>query len=313
MKKLVLLFALVAFAATGAFAQTVNPADVCPGNNAPAVTSGAFTINVVGTATGAPLAFASSGTNDEGVCGLVTVEYHGGVEVSCNGASNGSITVNITGGNFPYRYTLYSSSTSATGGFTQHAQAVVNTTSNTFTGLPGDTWYYVTVEQTNGTAGNYGCLIATNMPAQACNAQAIYLDQPEKVTATYCQVPDYCQDNTASVTLNIQGGVQFYTVTWNAGTSSTTSLLAQPGAAAYSTTPFGGAASGITGQASPASTVGAAGQAPTAGITASDNGASGQDHDAYDNAQTVTITGLTGNYPYTFTITDANGCVVENP
>lgn len=317
MKKLVLLLSLAVFAATGAFAQTLNPTDVCPGNNQPSITSGSFTINIVGTGTGQPLAFATSGTNDEGVCGLVTVEYNGGVEISCNGASNGQITVNITGGNAPYRYTLHYSSSSTTGfiDYPTNGQVVSSSISHTFTGLPGDTYYFVTVEQTNGTAGNFGCLISTLEPTQACNAQAIYLDQPEKVTATYCQVPDYCQANTASVTLNIQGGVQFYTVTWSAG--STTLVppppSAQPGAAAYPSTLFGGSLSSVTGQASPAANVGVQGPLVPSPVTA-DNGAPGQqDHDAYDNTQTVTITGLTGNYPYNFTITDANGCAVQNP
>ncbi len=303
MKKLVLLLSVMAFCSTSTFAQTLAPADACPSSNAPTISGGGFTINVVGTATGFPLAIDATMTaSDEAICGLKVKEYIGGVEVGCNGASNGEITAYVTGGNAPYRYTLYMSTTSATAGFAQSSQVTVNTTNNVFSGLAGDAWYYVTIEQTNGTAGNFGCLITT-MGTGTCQG-AVFLDQPEKVTATYCLAPDYCQDGSAAVTINVSGGVQYYNVTWSSGTAL-----------------IGGIGAATAGTASPDQDGTAAGAQLGTNHTSTQNPTGSTYPDVVEGntddgnttqtvPQSVTISGLTGNYPYTFNITDANGCAV---
>lgn len=304
MKKLILLVVVTVFCTTDVFSQTLAPADACPGSNTPTINSGSFTINITGTATGYPLAIDATMTaNDEAVCGLKVKEYIGGVEVSCNGSSNGEITAYVTGGNYPYRYTLYLSTTSATSGFAQASQVIVNTTNHVFNGLAGDAWYYVTIEQTNGTTGNFGCLVTT-MGTGTCQG-AVYLDQPEVVTATYCQAPDYCQNGSAAVTINISGGVQYYNVTWSSGTALITGIGAASAGAAD--VDLDGTASGAQLGTNHASTQNPSGNTyPDVVEGNSDDGNTTQ-----TVPQTVTISGLTGNYPYTFNISDANGCVVQ--
>ena len=134
-----------------------------------------------------------------------------------------------------------------------------------------------------------------------------FLDKPEKVTATYCQAPDYCQDGSAAVTINVSGGVQYYNVTWSSGTALISGIgAATPGTASVD---LDGSATGAqlgTNHASTQNPVGSTYNDVVEGTT--DDGNTIQ-----TVPQSVTISGLTGNYPYIFNITDANGCAVQAP
>lgn len=314
MKKLVLLLSLAVFAATGVFAQTTAPSDACnvnPNNAVPTPSpAGSFTISIAGPASGQPLAFASAANNDEGICGLTVKEYIGGVEVSCYGKTDGEITVNITGGYAPYRYKIFKLDSAATGYINLSGlDAITSNLSHTFSGLGGDASYYVTVESTSdGSSTNFSCLIST-LPATPGTCQgAVYLDAPNKIVANYCQKPDYCQANAAEVTLNIAGGVQYYTVAWTATTAMPVTGT--------------GPSSAAPGTASPDADTGTLGAQlgtdhttsmnPTSGsLTNVVEGNSDDGNTTQTAPQQVTISGLTGNYNYQFTITDANGCVVQ--
>ncbi|MCR4029588.1 MULTISPECIES: MBG domain-containing protein [Flavobacterium] len=116
--------------------------------------------------------------------------------VSCNGGSNGSATVSVTGGTGAYTY-LWSPS----GG-----------TASTASGL---------------SAGNY---IVTIKDANLCQTTAsVLIDQPDLLTATIAKTDVTCHNtNNGTATVTANGGTGTYTYSWapSGGTASTASGLA---------------------------------------------------------------------------------------
>jgi len=82
-------------------------------------------------------------------CGLMTVDADS-VDVSCNGGTNGSLTVTVTGGLAPYEYSLDNFATSQPG--------------NVFTGLPAGS-YLVYVKDANNCTAQLTAPITVDQPA----------------------------------------------------------------------------------------------------------------------------------------------------
>lgn len=117
------------------------------------------------------------------------------VNVTCNGACDGSASVVAAGGTGTYTYTWLPS-----GG----ANA-------TATGL---------------CAGTYTCVI--NSPVGCANAQVLTITQPPAITATQSQTNATCNGGcNGSATVNAAGGTPGYTYAWlpSGGTSATASSL----------------------------------------------------------------------------------------
>ncbi|OWY24726.1 hypothetical protein C7N43_27490 [Sphingobacteriales bacterium UPWRP_1] len=322
---------MVAFIATNdAFAQYTPPADACPVGTPPgsptndvhdvtgfsAGPPSSFTITIGGSQAGIPLAFDNDNPantqNDEAVVGLDVKEYHGGVEVSCNGFNDGEIRVYIEGGSALFDYYLFfNASTSASlpadlnaakndsllasQSSVSQATASLVYDDHTFTGLAAGYYSVLVVDQ-------FGCAIYS---------APVHLEQPQPLRASYCQNPDQCQDGTGSVTLQIAGGVQFYTVTWAPGSWNNTNPqvgTSTAGSSSYTTT----SNAAVTGDLTPSNNIGEESAAPDgSAIVAGDNGTPEPDT-LNDGAEQITIDGLSGNYNYTFTITDKNNCPVED-
>ena len=102
--------------------------------------------------------------------------------VSCNGGSDGTITVTVTSGEGPYEYSLFDGVTTSP-----------FTTNNTFTGLVAGTAYVVTVR--NGR----GCL----QPSPS-----IPITQPTLLAATAAAALNTTCSNTTVITVTASGGTQ---------------------------------------------------------------------------------------------------------
>jgi gliding motility-associated-like protein len=102
--------------------------------------------------------------------------------VSCNGGSDGTATVSVSGGTTPYTYSW----------------APAGGNNATATGL---------------SAGNYTCTITDS---NGCSLQeAFTITQPPPLTATTSQVNILCNGNTTgSATVNVSGGTPGYTYAW---------------------------------------------------------------------------------------------------
>ena len=118
--------------------------------------------------------------------------------VSCNGGSDGTITVNVTGGEGPYRYSL-------DGGVTEY-------TTNTFTGLTAGTAYVVTVRNARNcildsapiSITEPGVLAATADVTTDFGCNAGNVPQPAVVTVM-------ASSGTAPYSYNFDGGSTYYT------------------------------------------------------------------------------------------------------
>jgi hypothetical protein len=108
--------------------------------------------------------------------------------VSCNGATDGSVTVNVSGGTAPYSVTV--------NGVTHTGV----TSSTTFTGLATGT-YPASITDANGCAGS---------------ATGVIVGSPAAITASETATPVSCNGGTdGSVTVNVSGGTAPYSVTVN--------------------------------------------------------------------------------------------------
>ncbi len=129
------------------------------------------------------------------------------MNVLCNGASTGSITINPTaGGVGPYQYSL---NAGPFGG------------SNVFSGLPAGT-YTVTIRDANLCTVTISNIIVT---------------QPAPITGTPAVVNAACGANTGSITINgTAGGVGPYQYSLNAGPFQGSNVFSALGAGTYSVT-----------------------------------------------------------------------------
>jgi hypothetical protein len=109
--------------------------------------------------------------------------------VSCNGGTDGTVTVNVSGGTAPYSVTV--------NGVTHTGV----TSSTTFTGLA---------------AGNYP---ATITDAHGCtgSAAAATVNQPTPVTTSSSKVDPLCSGGTGSMTVNFSGGTPGYQCSLDGG------------------------------------------------------------------------------------------------
>jgi hypothetical protein len=137
----------------------------------------------------------------------VTSNYNG-YSVGCNGGTNGSATVNATGGTPGYLYNW----------------SYNNVTTQNLTGIGAGT-YFVTVTDLNG-----------------CTAtSSVTLTQPSVITATATVATNYngygvsCYDETdGSIILNVSGGLSPYFFSWS--NNANTQNLVNVGAGTYTVT-----------------------------------------------------------------------------
>lgn len=121
--------------------------------------------------------------------------------VSCNGGSDGTITVNVTSGEGPYEYSLFDGVT-----------ATAFTTNNTFTGLPAGTTYVVTVRNAKQctlasspiTIAEPSALSATSVLTTPLSCGAGNIAQTATVTVTG-------MDGTAPYEYSFDNGVSYST------------------------------------------------------------------------------------------------------
>ena len=187
---------------------------------------------------------------------------------SCNGASDGSVTVTISGGAAPYSVTV--------NGVTHTGV----TSSTMFSGLASGT-YPASITDANGCPGS---------------AAGVLVDQPAKITASEVTAPAGCNGgNDGTVTVSVSGGTAPYSVTLNGATHT----------GVTSSTMFSGLASGtyaatITDAHScSGSAAGVLVDQPTA-ITASEITSPASCHGGSDGSVTVSVSG--GTAPYAVTV-----------
>ena len=111
----------------------------------------------------------------------------------CNGGTDGSVTVNVSGGTSPYSVTV--------NGVTHTGV----TSSTTFTGLASGT-YPASISDAHSCPGS---------------AAGVLVDQPPAISASETTTPVSCNAGTdGSVTVNVSGGTSPYSVTVNGVTHS---------------------------------------------------------------------------------------------
>ncbi|MBI4649041.1 MAG: T9SS type A sorting domain-containing protein [Bacteroidia bacterium] len=215
--------------------------------------------------------------------------------VSCNGGSNGTIDLTVSGGLAPY---IYSWSTVGGSGLVDGVQDQTGLTTGA---------YYVTVTDQNACSAN----------------QSITITQPTVLSSTITGTDPTCYNGTnGSVNLSPSGGTPAYTFLWS--NSQNTEDISGLTASTYSVTITD--TKGCT--ATNSTTLGQPTQITTS-ITKADvscNGGSNGSADltvsggtpgpgylySWSNlATTQDISGLTAN-TYTVTVTDNNGCTVTN-
>jgi len=187
---------------------------------------------------------------------------------SCNGGSDGSVTVSVSGGTAPYSVIV--------NGVTHTGI----TSSTTFTGL---------------SSGSYSAII-TDAHDCAGSAIGVLVDQPAAINASETTSPTSCNgNNDGSVTVSVSGGTVPYSVTVNGVTHT----------GVTSNTTFTGLASG-TYPASVTDAHGCSGSATgvlvdqPAAINALETTAPASCNGGSDGSVTVSVSG--GTAPYTVTV-----------
>lgn len=130
---------------------------------------------------------------------LTTSEAHS--NVSCNGYSNGSIDLTVSGGTAPYIYIW----TASNGGVIPSGQSTIQD----LTGLVAGT-YAVLVTDANGCTTN----------------RSVTITQPSELTVSASSNSPVCQSGTLSLTSTPAGGTSPYTYSWSG--PSFTSTLGNP-------------------------------------------------------------------------------------
>lgn len=120
--------------------------------------------------------------------GLLVVSVPPYVNVSCNGGSNGSASISVTGGTSPFTYTW-----NPTG-----------QTASTATGLSAGS-YSVTVTDASGCTGT----------------QTVTISEPALLSATVSSTPASCGGTNGSATVAATGGTIGYTYNWNPSAQTT--------------------------------------------------------------------------------------------
>ncbi len=217
-----------------------------------------------------------------------TASITSSLNVLCNGASTGSLSVSPSGGTAPFTYTLT-------------APTQTNTTGN-FTGLAAGA-YNITVRD------NSGCTATVSAT----------LSQPTALTGTTNSIPVNCFGGaTGNVSATGSGGVAPYTYLWPALGNSTLSSVSGVSAGTYSVTITDAnnctfiqsvvvnqpTLLSLTSTITPATCGNANG---TATVTAT-GGTTPYTYNWSNGGTTASTSGL-GNGTHTVTVTDFNGCV----
>jgi hypothetical protein len=248
--------------ASGTYPATISDAHSCPGSAAGVLVDQASTISGSETTTPA----------------------------SCHGGSDGSVTVNVSGGTSPYSVTV--------NGVT-HAGV---TSSTTFTGLATGT-YPATIADAHGCSGS---------------ATGVLVGQPSAITASAAGTNPECSDGTGTITVTASGGTG--TLTYSKDGTNFQSSNQFTGLAAGNYTITVKDANGCTATTNQVTIVSppplqlGVGEACTNGsvgsLTVTASGGTGTLTYSKDgtNFQTSNVfTGLTAG-DYTITVKDANGC-----
>jgi hypothetical protein len=253
---------------SGTYPATISDAHSCPGSAAGVLVGEGSTISASETTTPA----------------------------SCNGGSDGSVTVNVSGGTSPYSVTVNGVTHSGVTG------------STTFTGLPSGT-YPATISDSKSCSGS---------------AAGVLVGQPAAISASETTTPTSCNHGSdGTVTVNVSGGTSPYSVTVNgvthSGVTSSTTFTGLPTgtypATISDTHSCAGSAAGVLVAQPSAITASASGTNPacsdgTGTVTVTASGGTGTlmySKDGTNFQSSNEFTGLAaGNY--TITVKDANGC-----
>ncbi|MBI3521310.1 MAG: gliding motility-associated C-terminal domain-containing protein [Bacteroidetes bacterium] len=218
-----------------------------------------------------------------------TIAVTSSLNILCNGASTGSLTVSPTGGTAPFSYTLTS-------------PTQINTT-GAFTGLPAGA-YNITVRD------NFGCTATV----------AATLVQPTPLTGTISSTPVNCFGNsTGVVSAGGSGGAGSYTYLWPALGNSTLSTVSSATAGTYTVTIKDANLCSITKTVTvtqPASltltstlTPATCGNANGSGTVTVSGGSPGYTYNWSNGGVTNALTGASAG-THTLTVQDVNGCVL---
>ncbi|TDW51787.1 putative secreted protein (Por secretion system target) [Flavobacterium sp. 270] len=266
---------------TGAYTYSWTPSGGTA-TTATGLTAGTYTVTV----TDANLCTATQSFTITEPAAIVATASQ--TNVSCNSGTNGSATVNVTGGTGAYTY----------------AWAPSGGTAATATGLAAGT-YTVTITDAN-----------------LCTAtQSFTITQPAALTATAgAQTNVLCNGGaTGSATVNVTGGTTAYTYSWapSGGTAATATGLT---AGTYTVTVTDANACTATQTftiTQPAALIATAGPKTNVSCNSGSNGSATVNVTGGTAAYTyswapsggtaATATGLTAG-TYTATVTDANGC-----
>jgi gliding motility-associated-like protein len=148
------------------------------------------------------LAITYTELNNSGPTAAVTSS----LDILCNGASTGSVTVTPSGGTGPFTFTLT-------------APTLTNTTGN-FAGLP---------------AGSFNITLSDNLGCTATTS--VTLTEPTALTLTVTSLPASCfGTSTGTVSASGSGGSVPYTYLWPALNSNTNATVTNASAGTYSVT-----------------------------------------------------------------------------
>jgi gliding motility-associated-like protein len=250
-----------------------------------AVTSGVYTVTVTSANGCSSIATAMVSQPAAALSASVSSSS----DVTCFGASNGSVSVSAIGGTGPY-------------GYQWNTGATTPTLSNLSAGS-----YSVTITDANGCTSVISS-ISIGQPSA-----------PLSVSASGFVNVNCFGDNNGSVNLNVNGGTGPYTYNWTNGATTedisnlpagtyTVTVTDSRGCTSFSsvtiTQPSGALAASVSSNQSVSCFGGSNG---TAAATAS-GGTSPYNYTWSNGAVTQNITGLTAG-SYTVTVTDENGCM----
>lgn len=214
--------------------------------------------------------------------------------VSCFGLSNGSVTLNTAGGTTPYSYNWSNGATT---------QSISNVTAGT---------YSVTVTDANGCTTSVNSILVS----QPAAALAASVNNTQNVN---------CFGNaTGSINLSVNGGTSPYNYSWSNGASSQNISNLSAGSYSVTITDANGCTSAVNAiaisqpGASLSSSVNAlqnvscfGGSNAAIDLTIS-GGTTPYSYSWSNGSATQDLNGLTAGI-YTVTITDANGCTIQQP
>jgi gliding motility-associated-like protein len=116
----------------------------------------------------------------------------------CNGASNGTVTANLTGGNSPFSFTW---------------TPTITQTTQTVTGVAAGTYSVFVLD-------NNGC----------STSSVVVVSEPSVLTLTTSSNATICSGNTTTLSANAAGGTSAYSYTWNPGSLTGPSVVVSPSA-----------------------------------------------------------------------------------